>query len=715
MSATLVLPRNYYHCLLGNGLDAVLIGPTGSMVADKAGKDRCYWYKADRYYPEDKLMHVVDSRFPLDKPLEHAQGSGWYEIAPLGRTWYEVIWQGQPLVAQASEQRFVPQEGSLYSTVDYGPVRAQVTTFLHASQSLLIERYVFDHEVEFRAWMGPGVWVEEDWDTDPFYSVSMAEHGALGRYDLGETQGLMGLWLEPAPIGFGAQGRDRWLSVQSTRITKIFAIRDNRQEPLETALFDRVAAAGYDTLRQEHLNFWRDYFAASSIEIPDEQFQRLYEASLYHFKAMQNGISGGLPVNNLRLTWSSHIFWDSYFIQRALLESNHCAEALEACRFFQRTLEHARRHAKEEFGFEGLKWDWEITHDGRKAYGVYLHQKNQVHNNGSYANEIWQYYEFTHDQEMLSEFYPILEGLARFFLAGMVEHTTRGYEIRSLVGLGERPELIKNEAMNLSAIIAILRHAASAARILQVESDFTRRCAEIARKLMSTLDRLYNGRFFASAEGSNILNLGSLAPMYPMQVLDFNDPRGVQTAQAFLEYYKECHKRYLAVQVNKPIGFSHRAETDLNSLPWLAGCLATVLAHQGKGDAAWEIIESTRPAICTYGGITEVIVGNQWNMQYFSTAQGAICTAIHHLLLQARRDEIRLFPALPKVWMDKQLEFNNLLASGLSVSATLVGPTEHVKGSVQNIALAPLTRQIGFGQQSITIALQPGETQSFEL
>ena len=707
MSATLRLPRDYYHCLLGNGLDMVLIGPTGSMAADQAGKDRCYWYKSDRYYPEDKLVQVVDSRFPPDRPLEHGYGSGWYEIAPLGRTWYEVIWQGQALIAQASEQSFVPQEGSLYSTVDYGPVRAEVTTFLHASQSLLIERYVFDREVEFRGWMGPGVWMEEGWDTNPFYSISMAEHSATGHYDLGETQGLLGMWLEPAPASFGGQGHDRWLSVRGTKITKAFAIRDNRQGSLETILFDPIEVAGYEALRQEHLDFWQAYFAASNIDIPDEQFQRLYEASLYHFKAMQNRYSGGLPVNNLRLTWSSHIFWDSYFIQRTLLEANHRPEALEACRFFQRTLARARRHAKEEFGIEGLKWDWEITHDGRKAYGVYLHQKDQVHNNGSYANEIWQYYEFTHDQEMLREFYPILEGLARFFLGGIVEHTSRGYEIRSSVGVAERPELIKNEGLNLSATIAILRHVTNAARILQVESDLTRRCSEIAQKLIPTLDRLYNGRFLASAEGSDILNMSSLAPIYPMQVLDFNDPRAIQTAQAFLD------KHLLALYGNNPIGF-HKTQTDLNSLPWLAGLLATVLARQAMGDAAWKIIENTRPSICNHGGMTEVIEGEQWNMQYFSTAQGAVCTAIHNLLLQAHRDEIHLFPALPKVWMDMGLQFNNLLAAGLSVSATLASPAGHVNGIVRNIAPVPLTRQIRFKQQSITIALQPGEAHSFE-
>jgi hypothetical protein len=68
-----------------------------------------------------------------------------------------VLQEGQPLELRSSRQLFVPREGTLYSSVDYGSVRAEVTTFLHATRSILIELYVFDHEVEFRGWMGPGV------------------------------------------------------------------------------------------------------------------------------------------------------------------------------------------------------------------------------------------------------------------------------------------------------------------------------------------------------------------------------------------------------------------------------------------------------------------------------------------------------------------------------------------------------------------------------
>ena len=86
MSATLRLLLNDYHCLLGDGLAAVLRWPTGSMVPDQPGKERRYWSKPDRYYPEEKLVQVVNSRFPPDRPLEHGQGSGWRGLAPSGQT-----------------------------------------------------------------------------------------------------------------------------------------------------------------------------------------------------------------------------------------------------------------------------------------------------------------------------------------------------------------------------------------------------------------------------------------------------------------------------------------------------------------------------------------------------------------------------------------------------------------------------------------------------
>jgi hypothetical protein len=687
------LPPNYYHCFLGNGLDAVLVGPTGSMVPDKISVDRCNWYKSDRYYPEDKLV-MVAGRWPLDKPLEHAEGSGWYEVAPLGRTWYHIAHDGQPLELQASQQRFVPREGTLYTTLDYGPVKGEAITWLHNEQSILIERYTFDRPVEFQAWMGPGVWLDDGWDTDPFRSVTMADDAALGRYDLGETQGIMLLRLDTPGAVLSRDGLNRSLTVQARQITKYFTIIDNRQGALDPGIVDQQIARGYDALRAGHLAFWRDYFAASRIQIPDEQFQFFYDASMYHLKAMQSRVTGGLPVNNLRRTWSSHIFWDSYFLHHALLEANHRYEALEGCRFFQRTLDHARRHAREEFGCDGLKWDWEITQDGRKAYGALLHQKFQVHNNASYANQIWGYYQFTQDEAMLREFYPILEGLAQFYLNCIVEETERGFEIGYQVGVHESPVKVRNDGTNLAGTIAILQHCADAACILGQETDFTRRCAEVASGLHETMDRLYNGRYFKASEESDDLNMSSIAPIYPMQAIPIRDPRAVSTAEVFIE----SNRRFLS-------GYDG---TD-REFPWSTGILATILAWQGDGERAWRVIQATRPTICIFGGMAEVMENHEWNMQYFGTAQASVCTAIHQLLLQSF-DGIHIFPALPAAWTS--VEFENLLADGVTVSARRDG--QKVVCRVKNESPVTLTRRVRYGDQVTEVTLASGETRGLE-
>lgn len=692
------LPDNYYHCFMGNGVDAVLVGYTGSMVPDKVSIDRCNWYKSNRYYPEHKLV-MTAGRWPIDKPLEHAEGSGWYDVAPLGRTWYAVLDGAQHLELQASHQHFEPKDGTLYTEVDYGTVRGKVETWMHATRSILVERYTFESEVDFEAWMGPGVWFEEGWDTDPFLSVDMDAERPFGRYDLGETQGTLEMRLEPAPAAYGSDGNDRSARTRGAVITKYFSIRDNAPGLADTQTLDEALALGYDGLRAEHVAFWDRYFAVSSVTIPDAQYQHAYDATLYHIKAMQSPVSGGLPVNNLRRTWSSHIFWDSYYLHRALLEANHMAEALEGSRFFQRTLDHAERHAREEFdGGVGLKWDWEITHDGRKAYGTLLHMKFQVHNNASYVNEIIGYYDYAQDLDYLREFYPILEGIARFYRACIVEKTERGYEIGYLVGVHESPVKVKNDGINLAGTIVILRQFVRASRILGVpETDFIRECDAIASEMLKTMGLLYNGRYFMASEDHDQLNMSSIGPIYPMGVIDPRDERAISTVSTYLDK----HMKIVSGdnRVDQSAGWTH-------SSPWAAGVIGTMLARQREGDKAWQVLESSRQHLCNFGGMTEVMENGEWNMQYFGTAEAAVITVIHNMLLQTSGDSIDVMPALPSQW--EQAAFSNLRAAGFTVSAdwTRAGG---INLTVRNAASVPLQRTLRYRDHEAALDLQPGE------
>jgi hypothetical protein len=182
-----------------------------------------------------------------------------------------------------------------------------------------------------------------------------------------------------------------------------------------------------------------------------------------------------------------------------------------------------------------------------------------------------------------------------------------------------------------------------------------------------------------------------------MEVLDYHDERALKTAGAFL-----------SEGGGGMVG--HGNEGD-GSFPWAAGVLATIFARQGDGETAWTLIEGTRSAICTFGGMSEVVRDGEWNMQYFGTAQGAVCTAIHNLLLQPRGDEIRLFPALPSAWTEAA--FQDLLAAGLSVSAAFHGANGVVEGVVSSLTPQPLTRRLCWREQDISVTLEPGEERRF--
>lgn len=682
------LPQNYYHCFMGNGLDAVLIGYSGSMVPDKICVDRCYWYKSDCYYPEEKLVKVA-GRFPMDRPLEHAEGSGWFEIAPLGRTWYEVSKENRKLDLASSDQEFVPKEGILYSVLDFGEVQTMVVTFLYARGSLLVEHYEFSAPIQFTTYMAAGVWVEEGWDTDPFLLTSYDEEMGRISYDLGETRGRLFMHLDASGVTRGHAGSSFALSGYGQSFTKYFSILDNRQGRMSEEEFQALIAPGYEELVKKQKNTWKEYFSASQVHIPDPQFQSFYDASEYHFKAIQNPVSGGLPVNNLRRTWSSHIFWDSYYVHRALLGSNHIPESLHACRFFERTMEQARRHAEVEFGCPGLKWDWEITHDGRKAYGSLEHMKFQVHNNGSYANELWQQYVFTHDEAVLQEFFPIFEGLATFFIKGIVIQTERGWEIGPLVGVHESPVKVRNEGITLAATVDILEHYAEAARILGRESPFSDQCRLVSLGLRQRIDNLYNGRFFVAAEEFDKWTMSSLAVIYPMQVIAPNDPRAETTSQEILARMDEV-----------PMRNGHKWES-----AWSAGVEATILALQGNGEGAWQRIQATRTSLCQFGGMSEVRMDHEWNMQYFCTAQAAVMTALHSMLLQSDEHRLKIFPAIPASWTT--CSFERLLCDGAEVSASFA--KGHVRATLRNISPVVLNRVISIDKQEIRLSLEPNE------
>src|SRR5581483_3468395 len=255
--------------------------------------------------------------------------------------------------------------------------RADVTTFLHPTLPLLIVRCRFDREVTARAYLGGGPWTASVDEPSPLTAL-MVEPGEVARlrYALGELAGEQLLWLDAPPERWGQTdgpvergGPTLWLERRGVALTMFHVVVDQRDLVTAADVFRHVRAVGADGLADEHARFWGGYRARSSVRVPDAGLQRLYDAGLTLFRSIQSPVSGGIPVGITRQTWSSHLFWDAYFPARALLEANHAEAARAACGVLLKTAGRAREHARATFGVDGLAWDWELTHDGRRAYG----------------------------------------------------------------------------------------------------------------------------------------------------------------------------------------------------------------------------------------------------------------------------------------------------------------------------------------------------------
>jgi hypothetical protein len=643
-----LLKRRSYHHYLGNGIDAVLLGPSGGMTADAAhGLDRCYWYKSDLHYPDTRRFQPGDDTAAF---LAAPPGGTNFQLAPLGRAWFEVFDdQGMALPLGDAEQRFSPHSGVLYSRAVFGGVPVEIRTYLAPDRPALLFDLRAPVDLTVRAKIAPGLWREDVEQFDPVANVARADQGIGFRYAVGA---------ETCEIRLTPHAGD---SGQAMAVTGGDAGR-----PVIAADFHGRGISWWVTLESsrygDETDTWRrvpscpDFDAPEpppAVQVPDGDYQRLHTFSMYMFRAMQHRQSGGLPVNNLRRTFNSHVFWDGAFVQRALLEAGHVAPAREAWRFLARTRAAAAANARAVFDAPGLHWDWETTHRGERAYLPWLQQRFQVHNTPLLAKMVMDDFRASGDLAALAEGYELMAGAAVFLLHAVLVDRGGTLVTRPLVGSHESAKPVVNDGATVAACLSLLRSVALASRLLGRDRAFGKRCAAAAWRLAPTMASLFDGRYFQASTDEHRLNTSSLAPIYPADAIAPTDSRAVATAEA----YRARYAGRMAGHGNSETGF-----------PWSAGILARILAYQGQTIAAWEQLELTRPALCDQGGCAEYIdEEGRWNMQYFSTAQAALCSALHALLLQRHGSEVRLFDGRRLGWED--CAFSGFLTGGLRLDA----------------------------------------------
>ncbi|MFN8522879.1 MAG: hypothetical protein U0821_07195 [Chloroflexota bacterium] len=689
------LPPDYDHCFLGNGTDGLFVGYTGAMVPERVHTpESSVWYKSDRYYPSSvPVLPVPHRHYRKEVTRLPRPEDSWYELAPLGRVWYEV-WDGagRPLECLESRQRFDPETCTLSTAARFEGRMLRVTSFLHESLPVFGLSVETDSDLTVVVRAAPGPWRPSPDEPMPV-AAQAAWSGAAPRLDyrLGEVEGVQALWSEGAAARGGIVEGALMVAVPGPNIRAFFSIVDARDATTLDRVVERTKTLGFGGLLAEHQAAWRAYRTPSRISVPHAGLQRMYDAGISLFKAIQSPASGGIPVGIGRQTWSSHLFWDAYFPSRALLEAGHLGPVRAQRGFLSATVPRAREHARATFRVDGLAWDWELTHDGRRAYGEdWAHLAQQVHNTAAYSNllfDTWRFSGLTDDARVAQ---PILDGVASFFEQAVIEERPRGWGTRPLVGVHESAMLVRDDAFNLAGAARALSNAAVVARAAETWTERHAHWERVSAGLAKTALDLFDGRAFQAYAGATEVTLSCLAPIYPMEIVDPRDPRALATATAFGRWSG------IAGRSGWPRAI------------WPAAILARVCAGQGRAEAAVALLKRCLVAVNPHGGVAEYVdeLGN-WNLQYFATAHGALCSAIHALLLQDDGEALRVFPAVPRAW--DVPSFDGLRGRGLQVSAEL-GPRGIASVEVRNDSDHRQCRMVIVGRKRRVVAIEPGMT-----
>ena len=85
----------------------------------------------------------------------------------------------------------------------------------------------------------------------------------------------------------------------------------------------RVQRQSYAAIKAAHYKQWNAFHHASSITVPDETYQHIYNISAYVIKSC-NHPTGGLSVGVLPMHWSggTHCPYDAFYMHQAMCATN---------------------------------------------------------------------------------------------------------------------------------------------------------------------------------------------------------------------------------------------------------------------------------------------------------------------------------------------------------------------------------------------------------
>ncbi|MDF2940788.1 MAG: trehalose 6-phosphate phosphorylase [Gammaproteobacteria bacterium] len=274
---------------------------------------------------------------------------------------------------------------------------------------------------------------------------------------------------------------------QTIRVEKTAALYSSRDFASSGASSEAAKAlqqaSSFKVLEKNHRLAWKQLWRHHDVSIGKNNFeQQCIRLHIFHLLQSLSpnsiGLDCGAPARGLHgEAYRGHIFWDELFIiPFYTTQMPELARSLLMYRY--RRLDAARQLAKKH-GYKGAMYPWQSASNGEEcSQQWHLNPKAQTwgtdysslqrHVNSAIVYNIWHYYQYSHDQDFLSQYgaVMILE-IARFWASiAKLNPKTKRYEINGVMGPDEyhekypsslKPGINNNAYTNIMAVWVLER------------------------------------------------------------------------------------------------------------------------------------------------------------------------------------------------------------------------------------------------------------------
>ncbi len=447
------------------------------------------------------------------------------------------------------------------------------------------------------------------------------------------------------------------------------------------AAVESAAQESYATLLARHMEDYQALFSKATLDLgdqedrnlPAEELIRAYRSGTKESKYLQTLLfqfgryiliassRDSLPPN-LRGIWCDQNWpaWQSDYHTDINLQQNYWPAFVTnleetgqpLVKFMDSLVEPGRVTAKEHYGVENGGW---IAHTISNAFGHTAPGSGLCWGYGPatsawMCDNLWEYYEFTQDRDVLKQIYPIMRDLAKFYQSIMVEDPASGELVVAPSISCEHSGFGVGTTFEMALSYWLMQTVIEASAILDVDEEFRAALKETCNRVEpfkigadgQLKEWREEDRYNQWPQGGNIgdphhRHMSHLLTLHPANLITD------QTPELMLAAYESLSRRNVGGQ--EKVGWSITQNV----------CL---YARMGLSEDAYRRLNFYIASGTVMPNLFNLEIVNETTVE----ANGAYTGGVAEMLIQSSQGYLEPLPALPKEWAEGS--FTGLKARG---------------------------------------------------